>query len=366
MSKKRVLLAMSGGIDSSVSAYLLKRDGYDVVGVFMRNGASFKSEHTGWHSCCSAEDAYDARRTADILGIPFYILNFEQEFNTIINYFVSEYNRGRTPNPCVMCNKLLKFGKLFEYANGLDADTIATGHYARVEHLNTNGNGDRFLLKRGKDPSKDQSYALFGLSQLQLARTLFPVGNYLKQEVREIALRENLPAKDKPESQEICFIPDDNYGRLLAEKVPENISEGIVRTMDGKVVGKHSGYQLFTIGQRKGLGIALGKPAYVVDINAEENTVTIGDDKDLLREIMLVRNVNWVSIEPPDIGTHIRADSKIRYNHTAAQSEVEVLKGNSVLVQFARPQRAVTPGQAAVFYQDDVVIGGGWIEKGDK
>jgi tRNA-specific 2-thiouridylase len=350
----RVLLAMSGGIDSSVSAVLLRRAGHDVTGVFMRHGVETTvPARPGKQGCCSLDDAWDARRVADRLGIPFYTLNFEKPFEKIVDYFVSEYDRGATPNPCIVCNRDLKFGKLFEVADGIGAEFVATGHYARVERR-----GDRTALLRGRDPRKDQSYVLFPLRQPDLSRVMFPVGDVEKSEVRRIAAEERLGVADKPESQEICFVPDNDHRRLLRERLGDRLREGEFRSRDGRVLGRHGGHQLFTIGQRKGLGAAFGRPMYVVAIEPGTNTVVISED-DEKRPDLVARDVNWVSVGP----RACEADVKIRYGHPGAAARVEPLEGGRAAVTFLEPQRAVTPGQAAVFYDGDAVLGGGWIHK---
>lgn len=352
----KILVAMSGGVDSSVAAYLLKREGYEVAGVFMRNGV----HHEGGgnqRSCCSVEDAHDARRVADILGIPFYVLNFEEEFKTIIDYFVREYNEGKTPNPCVVCNRDLKFGKLFDYAEALKADKIATGHYAVVDKTDFG-----YRLRKARDGTKDQSYVLFPLKRDDLPRVILPLGGLTKPEVRELAGKAGLPVKDKPDSQEICFVPDDNYGGLIAKLAPDAIGAGEIVTADGKSVGKHDGYQFYTIGQRKGIG-AHGVPQYVVDIDAKTHSVVIGGDDEVMSREMDVERVNWVSIDPPPAGRANRFSVKIRYRHTPADAEVTTIDGGEAVIRFDAPQRAITPGQAAVFYDGDIVVGGGWIRK---
>ncbi len=348
----RVLCAMSGGIDSSVSAVLLQRQGHEVIGVFMRNGVKHEGGKANRQGCCSLEDSYDARRVADQLGIPFYVLNFEESFGKIIDYFVAEYDRGATPNPCIVCNRDLKFGRLFEYADAVGAEFVATGHYARVEHPG------RHVLKRGGDPKKDQSYVLFPLRQGQLARVMFPVGGMEKASVRAAAREAGLRIAEKPESMEICFVPDNDYRRLVRERIPEKVRDGAFVSTSGRVVGRHGGHQLFTIGQRKGLGVALGRPAYVVAIDAETNTVVLGDERDLERTELTLREVNWIAEAPSAVDAWV----KIRYNHAGAAARVEALDGGRARVEFADPQRAVTPGQAAVFYSGDEVLGGGWIE----
>lgn len=353
----KVLLAMSGGIDSSVSAVLLREQGHDVVGVFMRHGAKTESAaRPGKAGCCSLNDAYDARRVADQLGIPFYVLNFEEEFGKIIDYFVGEYDRGATPNPCVVCNRDLKFGKLFAYADTVGAEFVATGHYARVEDR-----GGRRALLRGVDPDKDQSYVLFPLTQPALRRTLFPIGGLEKPAVREVARRAGLRIAEKPESQEICFVPGGDYRAVVRERIPERIREGEFRLTDGTVVGRHPGHQGFTVGQRRGLGIAFGRPIYVVAIESETNTVVLGEDPELFETTVEVREVNWVSRQGQP-GETFEGAAKIRYNQEAAPARMTVTGEGRVRVEFAEPVRAVTPGQAAVFYDGETVLCGGWIE----
>ncbi len=345
---------MSGGVDSSVAAHLLKQQGHDVAGVFM-----WKGRHTGGgtgsRTCCGEADSLDACRVADALDIPFEILNFEAEFGRLIDYFCSEYNAARTPNPCIMCNQWLKFGRLVDHADKIGADCIATGHYARIEHRD-----GRHLLLRGVDVSKDQSYVLFCLTQEQLARAIFPNGAMTKSEIRRIAAELDLPVKDKPESQEICFIPDDDYGRFLHERMPEAARPGPVVDLNGNVLGEHPGIQFFTIGQRHGLRIALGKPMYVVRLEPETSTVVMGPNEALMRRALAVSKVNW-SIEPPL--EPIRVTAKIRYRQRPAPAVVHPLSATCAKVVFDEPTRAVTPGQAAVFYQGPAVAGGGWIDE---
>ena len=352
---ERVLVAMSGGVDSSVAALMLKESGHDVVGVFMRNGVSTEGV-VHRRSCCSVEDAHDARRVADMIGIPFYVLNFQEEFEGIIRSFVEDYNRGLTPNPCILCNRDLKFGKLFGYAKAVGAEQVATGHYAIVAEEAERG----WSLKKARDDAKDQSYVLFPLRRGDLRNIRFPLGALLKVEVREIARRKGLPVKDKPESQDICFVPDDNYGNLIMKVAPDSVREGEIRGVDGKAVGRHRGHQFFTIGQRKGIG-AHGHPMYVVDIDAGTNTVTIGEDGDVHAPGMEVAGVNWLGCEPPTAGASFPWKVKIRHRHTPAEATVTVGADGAALVRFADPQRAITPGQAAVFYDGDIVMGGGWI-----
>jgi len=349
----RVLLAMSGGIDSSVSAVLLKRAGHDVTGVFMRHGVQAgPAARPGKQGCCSLDDAYDARRVADQLSIPFYTLNFEKPFEKIVDYFVREYDRGATPNPCIVCNRDLKFGKLFEYADAIGAEYVATGHYARVERR-----GDRVALLAGRDEKKDQSYVLFPLGQRELARVMFPVGGFEKPEIRRIAAEAGLRIAEKPESMEICFVPDNDHRRLLRERLGDRLREGEFRTRDGRVLGSHGGHQLFTIGQRKGLGVAFGRPMYVVDIEPDTNVVVLSEEDEKDREFF-AREVNWVSTDPRACDARV----KIRSMHAGAGARVDPVGADRVRIAFSEPQRAITRGQAAVFYDGDAVLGGGWIE----
>lgn len=347
---------MSGGVDSSVAAHLLIEQGYEVVGLFMRLGIDKTDSVTRSKICCSLEDANDARAVADRLGIPFHILNFKDAFNRIIDDFCTEYLNGRTPNPCIVCNQDLKFGRLLDFAQMLNADFIATGHYARVEKSN-----GRYLLKKGADQRKDQSYVLFSLTQRQLSKTIFPLGAITKESVRKIAGDLNLKTKDKPESQDICFVLDNNYRTLLYERFGDRIAPGYIKDTQGNILGRHPGSPFFTIGQRKGLGIALGTPRYVVDINPQENTIIIGSDEELLENELIASAVNWISFEKLD--APLEAQAKIRYNHTPSPAAIFPYGTDKVRVVFKNPQKAITPGQAVVFYHNDIVVGGGWIER---
>ncbi|MFH1228093.1 MAG: tRNA 2-thiouridine(34) synthase MnmA [Planctomycetota bacterium] len=366
----KVVVAMSGGVDSSVAAYLLKEQGYDVTGLFMSLGTCLEKMAPKRKACCSIFDAQDARKVADKLDIKFSILDFKKDFEELIRYFVEEYDRGRTPNPCIRCNQLLKFGKLMEYADKLGAEYIATGHYARIECspspiLSPQGRGKgegRYILRKGVDASKDQSYVLFALTQAQLSRVMFPIGGLTKAEVRKLAHKIDLPVKDKPESQDVCFVPTSGYETLLRQRIPERIRPGDIVDTAGKVVGRHKGYQLYTIGQRRGLKVALGKPAYVTKIDFKTNTVTLGDKADVLSDKFAASNVNWVSIADPGRDKLLEADVKIRYLHKQAKARIKVITPSQAEIKFKEPQPAITPGQAAVFYKDDIVLGGGWIE----
>ncbi|MDE1890194.1 MAG: tRNA 2-thiouridine(34) synthase MnmA [Planctomycetota bacterium] len=354
--KTKVVIAMSGGVDSSVAAYFLVEQGYEVIGLFMRLGIDKLDTITKTKVCCSLEDANDARSVAEQLDIQFHVLNFKDAFDRIIDAFCTEYLNGRTPNPCILCNQELKFGKLLDFARMLNADFIATGHYAKVEKI-----ANRYLLKKGVDTLKDQSYVLFSLSQDQLSRTLFPLGTVTKERVRQVARDLNLKTKDKPESQDICFVLDNNYHTLLYERFGNRITPGVIKDTQGNILGRHPGSPFFTIGQRKGLGIALGTPRYVVDINPQENIVMIGTDEELMEDKLVASSLNWISID--GLQSPLEVQAKIRYNHVPAPAVVYPHGVDKVRVVFKEPQRAITPGQAVVFYHNDTVVGGGWIER---
>ena len=354
----RVIVAMSGGVDSSVAAALLAEEGRDVVGVTMRIGSHDTVEpNPNKPTCCGVDGIRDARQAADALGIPYYPVNYERLFGEkVVDYFADEYLNGRTPNPCVKCNQDLKFGELTKLADELGADYVATGHYAQVEER-----GGRMRLLRGADADKDQSYSLFSLTQRQLKRSLFPIGELTKEEVRRIARDKGLANADKPESQEICFIPDDNYKRFLQERLPGQIRPGKIVDAEGRQLGEHAGAPFFTIGQRRGLGIASGTPNYVMEIDAPQNRVVVGKAADLMRSECALSGVNWLSVPRPE--KPIRARVKIRYKDRGAWASVEAVGGEKAHARFDEPRRAVTPGQAAVFYDDEgAVLGGGWID----
>jgi tRNA-specific 2-thiouridylase len=357
---KRVVLAMSGGVDSSVAAWLLKEQGYDVVGLFMRTGVHAPETDTCDTSshkkgCCSALDAGDARRVADRLDIPFYALDFEDDFGRIMDYFADEYSRGRTPNPCVVCNNWLKFGKLWSYGKQLEADFIATGHYVRI----TDDAGEA-QLRKGIDPNKDQSYVLFGLRRSLLSKLLFPIGGMPKDEVRSLARKVGLEVAEKPDSVEICFVPDNDHFGFIKKHRPELASAGVIRGRDGTVFAEHDGIERFTVGQRKGLGFGGGQRRYVLEIVPETRDVIVGDKEDLLSPALEASRVNWL-IEPPTAS--LTCEAKIRYRHEAASATVTPLDDGNVRVEFDRLQSAVTPGQAVVFYDGDRVLGGAWIDR---
>lgn len=357
----RVVVAMSGGVDSSVAAWLLKEAGHDVVGLFMRHGqpAEAACRLDGSlavrtkQGCCSAADAADARRVAERLGVPLYALNFEEEFGRIIDYFVAEYAAARTPNPCIVCNTWLKFGRLFDYADSIGAQFVATGHYARVEERD----GATALL-RGRDESKDQSYALFGIERQRLERMVLPVGAFHKDAIRARAAELGLRVADKPDSQEICFVPDQDHARLVRERRGEDRSGEIVTT-DGRVVGRHEGLEAFTVGQRKGIGVALGSPHFVIRLEADTRRVVIGRHDELARSELTAGGANWL-VDPP--AGPLACQVKIRYRSRAVPATVEPLAAGRFRVCFDEPCYGVAPGQAAVCYRADRVLGGGWIE----
>ncbi len=361
---------MSGGVDSSVAACLLKEQGYACVGVFMRVGAEHAAgeacavPQTGEparrlkHGCCSAADALDARALAGKLGIPFYALNFEADFNGLISEFVDEYARARTPNPCIRCNIELKFGKLLRYADALDAEFVATGHYARV-YPRDDG---RPVLARARNVAKDQSYVLFGIRRGDLPRCLLPLGEMAdKAEVRRVAASLGLAVHDKPDSQEICFVPGGDYRQLARQRRPGVRRDGEIHDTSGNVVGQHEGVYAYTIGQRRGLALAMGYPIYITELNADTNRVIVGRKEDLLRAGLVAGDVNWL-VDPPS--ETVPADIKIRHQHKPVGGNIRVLPDGDVEARFDQPQIAVTPGQAAVFYDNEgVVLGGGWIHR---
>jgi tRNA-specific 2-thiouridylase len=362
-----VAVAMSGGVDSSAVAAVLQQQGRPIVGLTMqlwnqRRLPELQGDGPAQHRCCSLDDVYDAKRVAQHLNFPHYVVNFEQEFERrVVRPFVDQYLSGRTPIACTNCNTDVKFEPLLRMARQIGAERLATGHYARIRGNEQTG---RQELWRARDESKDQSYFLWGLSQQQLAGSEFPLGELTKEEVRQLARRANLPVAEKPESMELCFVPTGNYVQFIQAYSRErgislNEGEGEIVNEDGAVVGRHNGVHNFTIGQRKGLGFAAGKPLYVLAIDSEKNRVVVGDDSALRTSVFEVAEVNWVSCARPE--APLRAAVKIRHKHEAAPAEVEAFGDTRARIRFDSPQRAVTPGQAAVFYHGEAVLGGGWI-----
>ncbi|MGH9554420.1 MAG: tRNA 2-thiouridine(34) synthase MnmA [Terriglobales bacterium] len=364
-----IAVAMSGGVDSSAVAAMLRAEGHPLVGLTMqlwnqrRLAGREGMPEAVQGRCCSLDDVYDARRVAETLGIPYYVVNHEERFERdVVRPFVEEYLAGRTPIPCSLCNSQVKFDQLLVTARQIGADLLATGHYARVEQDAATG---RWLLRRAVDEARDQSYFLFGLTQEQLSHTRFPLGSMRKPEVRELARRHGLALADKPDSQEICFVPGGDYKKFLdaylAEQGgPAQDTAGELVTTSGEVVGRHAGVQNFTVGQRKGLGIATGNPLYVIAIEGDQRRVVVGADDELRSRTLRARGLNWIAVD--DLEAPRRVQVKIRHRHEPAPATLEKAGAGEVLVTFDEPQRAITPGQAAVFYDGDLVVGGGWIK----
>lgn len=357
MEKKRVVVGMSGGVDSSVAAWLLKEQGYDVIGVTMQiwqdEEEKLQEENGG---CCGLTAVDDARRVAASLDIPYYVMNYKREFKeNVIDYFVDEYIGGRTPNPCIACNRFVKWESLLKRSMDIGADYIATGHYARVEQL-PNG---RYAVRTSATGRKDQTYALYNLTQEQLKRTLMPVGGYTKEEIREMAAKMNLPVAHKPDSQDICFVPDGDYASFIEKTADQTFPQGNFVLTDGTIVGRHNGIIHYTVGQRKGLGVAMGYPVFVLAIRPETNEVVLGKAEESLSRYVRADRINFMSVE--DLKEPKKVWAKIRYNHKGAWCTVERTGEDEILCTFDEPLRAAAPGQAVVLYDGEYVLGGGTI-----
>lgn len=355
--KKKVVVGMSGGVDSSVAAWLLKEQGYDVIGVTMQiwqdEEESVQEENGG---CCGLRAVEDARRVAQQLDIPYYVMNFKSEFREkVMDYFAGEYLRGRTPNPCIACNRYVKWESLLKRSLDIGADYIATGHYARVRQLE---NG-RYAICSSVTSAKDQTYALYNLTQDQLAHTLMPVGEYTKEEIRRMAETIGLRVAHKPDSQEICFVPDDDYASFIESYTGQKLPEGDFVTSDGTVIGRHRGISHYTIGQRRGLRLAMGHRVFVTQIRPETNEVVVGENEELFKSRLLADHLNFMAV--PEISGEMRVTAKIRYNHRGAPATIRMAGSDLAECVFDEPQRAATPGQAVVFYDGETVLGGGTI-----
>lgn len=350
---------MSGGVDSSVTAALLLEQGYEVIGITMKIWPEGKGDKTREGGCCSLSAVDDARHVANKLGIPYYVLNFQDIFEEkVINYFVDEYTQGRTPNPCIACNKFVKFDALLKKVISMESDYVATGHYAKIEFDENSG---RYLIKKSDTEAKDQTYALYNLTQDQLKHTLMPLGYYQsKDKVREIADNLGLIVANKPDSQEICFVDDNNYAKFIEENTEYKSKPGNFVDVKGNVLGKHKGIIHYTVGQRKGLGIAFGKPMFVVAVDAKNNTVILGEDKQVYKDELTAHTVNFIPFD--QLKEPMKVTAKIRYSAKHAPATITSLPNNRITVKFDEPQRAITPGQAVVFYDGDVLVGGGTIE----
>ncbi len=359
MVKKRVAIAMSGGVDSSVSVYLLKKKGYECIGLTMCFGLDTGNADSKKPACCGQEGINEARKVSKFLRIKHYVLNLGNEFNKrVIDKFCSEYLSGRTPNPCIDCNSYIKFDTLLRKAKELDCDYLATGHYARIIYKKC---AKKYLLKKGKDKHKDQSYFLYAIDKEALPFTLMPIGNMTKQAVRDLARKIKLPAAERPESQEICFVPDNNYHGLIKARSNKNITSGVIVDKQGSILGKHKGIPFYTIGQRDGLGIAYKERLYIIDIDVKNNKIIVGAKNDTYSSGLIAKEPKFLAFDKPK--EKVVCEAKIRYNHPQAKCNVSLLANNRLKVEFKEPQMSITPGQAVVFYDRDVVIGGATIEK---
>ncbi|HEY4544594.1 MAG TPA: tRNA 2-thiouridine(34) synthase MnmA [Tissierellaceae bacterium] len=357
--KKKVVLGMSGGVDSSVAAYILQQQGYEVIGVTLVQTPHDEVFDEDQGGCCSISSVFDAKKVASDLNIPHYVINFRGIFERkVVNYFIDEYLEGKTPNPCLMCNKYVRFDKFLDKAKELGADYLATGHYARVEYDEETG---RYLLLKSEDDKKDQTYFLHQIKQEQLSQTMFPLGGYKKEEIREIAEKLGMVIHDKPDSEEICFIPDNDHGGYIKRMVPDKVVPGNFIDSKGNILGQHKGIVYYTVGQRKGLGVALGRRVFVQSINPDTNEIVLGDDRALYKNALVAKDLNFISIDKLD--SKMEVTTKIRHTNKESNAVIYPIDNDRVKVEFETPQRAIAKGQGVIFYNGDVVVGGGIIEE---